>query len=164
MEPVLLGEQRGDVLSPQATRDLGRQICGRLIHRPSLGHGCLQCPLGMPQGSRAFSSGPRAPAHLPEPRWLSGADIHPGNRGRGRSAEQAVGPLSSWAGADPESPGLGITMPRPTGHRPRKAVSPKHQARVQHSRCPRRACCGRLGGGRRGSFRTGQVSTRRERG
>ena len=43
-----------------------------------------------------------------------------------------MGPLSSWVGADPESPGLGITIPRPTGHRLRKAVSPKHQARVQH--------------------------------
>ena len=31
---------------------------------------------GMPQGFWAFSSGPRAPAHLPEPRWLSRADIH----------------------------------------------------------------------------------------
>lgn len=91
MEPVLLGEQPGNVLSPQATRDLGRRICGCLIHRPGLGHGCLQCPSGNAlRASGRSAMAPRVPAHLPEPRWLSRADIHPGIRGVGPQSGQLV--------------------------------------------------------------------------
>lgn len=43
-----------------------------------------------PQGFWAFSNGPRVPAHLPEPRWLSRADIHPGIRGVGPQSRQPV--------------------------------------------------------------------------
>ena len=35
---------------PQATRDLGRRICGRLTHHPGLDHGCPQCPSGNASG------------------------------------------------------------------------------------------------------------------
>lgn len=142
---------------PRPQRDPGCGYVAASPFAPALATAVCSVLWGMPQGSWVFSSGPWAPAHLPEPWWcLSGADIHP-QEPRDRSAEQAVGPLLNWAGADPESPGLGTTIPCPTGHRPRNPHLQRTRRGVQHGQCPRRACCRRLGGEMKGSFRTGQI-------
>lgn len=90
MELVLLEEQPGNVLSP---RPQGTWAGGSVAASPitlALTTAVRSVLRGMPQGFWAFSSGPRAPAHLPEPRWLSRADIHPGNRGVGPQSRQPV--------------------------------------------------------------------------
>lgn len=148
MEPVLLGEQPGNVLSPRprGTRAAGYVAASPIA--PALATALCSVLWGMPQGSWVFSSGPWAPAHLPEPRWwLSGPDIHPGNQGVGpQSRQRVLSPAGrgltlshrGWAPQYhvPRDTGQETRIPKEPGERPARSVSSESMLWEAQFPCP----------------------------
>lgn len=104
---ALLAEQRGEVLSPQASRDLGTPRWGRPAPSLRPGHHCREHPAGpasvllgglqRPPGAQPICRG----CHRPGPRRGPGA---------GPRSVRRAGPSRGWVGADLELAGLGARL------------------------------------------------------